>query len=209
MLALTLSPTGSLSQSSKTPAPVRTQPITGKENIALDSNAPAASVAQEDTTLLNFILPQKFRMSRPGIRGYVIQRETIPLREIQDTLSFAMHRRRHPQQADRKAFDDFARRNASARRTPSLDLGIPLVIVTRNTLNKIFVHGGWTGFYKKYPQTNGMISLSLPGYASDRNTALVYITWRSGGLAGAGLLILLERKTGQWSVKETITGWQS
>lgn len=165
-----------------------------------------ASTPGEDTIALSFILKNQYGRWH---QGFVIQRETVPYQDIREGLSFAMHRRRHPQKEVREAFDNFARRNASIGVAPPLNLDKPLIVVAGKEISAIFKHHWWEEFYQKYPHTDGFLEVALPGYSADGSTALVYITRSSGRLNAEGELILLQKKNAIWTCKETLTGFIS
>ena len=170
---------------------------------------PQPAAANDDSNLLNFAFIKQPGFATPGSRGFVVQREAIALKEIKDRLSFDMLKRRHPKKEYSEAFADFSRRNAAVGTAPNLNLTIPLTVATRSEIGIYRKGFTWTAFYKRHPRTDGLLSFALPGYSSDRNTALVYIVRRSGGRAGTGELILMLKQDGTWSVKEVVTGWQS
>ena len=159
-----------------------------------------------DAEVLNVILAKQYGSWK---QGFVIERKTILLKPLRESLSFDMRRRRHPAKAMREAFDDFARRNAAPHETPPLNIGKPLKIVPGSEIDAIFKHHGWDAFYKKYPHTDGFLAVSLPGYSADYSTALVYISRHSGGLNGEGELMLLVKKQNEWIIKEILAGWQA
>jgi hypothetical protein len=162
---------------------------------------------KEDSAVLSFVFKSHFRLPFKLGKGFVVQRESVLFRELQDALSFKMHRRRHKDKDVREAFDDFAKRNAKPSSAPTVDIGVPITVATRMDIEKIFKHGFWPAFYKKYPNTDGLLSLCLPGFSSDGNTALVFAKRSSDGRNAEASLLLLHRKNGNWSVKEFISGW--
>ncbi len=152
---------------------------------------------------MSFILAKQYTEWH---QGFVIKRDTIPLKHLRAAFSFDRHKRRHPAKAMQEAFEDFARRNASPHKVPALSMGVPLTPVPGSDIDKIFEHHWWKDFYKKYPHTDGFLEVSLPGYSADHQTALVYISRSSGGLSGESDLILLEKKQGQWTLREIVAG---
>ena len=67
-------------------------------------------------------------------------------------------------EVDKAALSDFQERNnesRSVRYLSSLDLSVPVVLVSRHTLES-FLHNGpepyWEEFYRRYPGSNGSIS---------------------------------------------------
>ena len=68
---------------------------------------------------------------------------------------------------------------------------------------------GWSNFYKKYPDSQGIMTLSRVGFNKDLNQALVYVGNRKGGLSGMGLFILLSKGNGNWIIQDKYSAWVS
>jgi len=68
---------------------------------------------------------------------------------------------------------------------------------------------GWDGFYQAFPGSSGILSLSLPGYSTNGNLAVVQVAYACGPLCGAGFYWVLEYVHGQWVVKERSSAWIS
>ncbi len=79
---------------------------------------------------------------------------------------------------DKSTFDKFELKNYE------------LIIVSEDNLDELFIKdGGWKSFYKKYPDSGGIITVSKMFLSSDRTWGLIYISISRGGLNGAGYLI--------------------
>jgi len=68
---------------------------------------------------------------------------------------------------------------------------------------------GWAAFYKKYPKSQGIITLSRVGFNPEMNQALVYVGNQSGPKSGAGYYVLLSRENGTWVIKDRYGAWLS
>jgi hypothetical protein len=68
---------------------------------------------------------------------------------------------------------------------------------------------GWDNFYKKYPHSDGIISLSRVEFNRDRNIALFVYGIQKRFLDGAGFFVLLEKKNNTWIIITTGGGWVS
>ena len=64
-------------------------------------------------------------------------------------------------------------------------------------------------FYKKFPDTRGMIRVSKVGFNKDRTEAFVFVEFICPALCGGGNNVLLEKNFGEWKVKEQFDGWKS
>ncbi|MBV9210920.1 MAG: RHS repeat protein [Acidobacteria bacterium] len=79
-------------------------------------------------------------------------------------------------------------------------------------MNEIFAkdcNKGWGTFYKKYPDSQGMTTLSKVGFNKERTQALVYVGTQSHCLAGAGHFIILAKQNGAWKVVRESMVWIS
>lgn len=68
---------------------------------------------------------------------------------------------------------------------------------------------GWDEFYKKYPNSPGIISVSRVGFNKEKNQAVVYVGLQSDYLAGRGVIFLLEKKDNSWQIKKQTLLWIS
>jgi hypothetical protein len=109
-------------------------------------------------------------------------------------------------EVDKSAISDFQERNnesRSLRYLSSLDLSVPVVLVSRHILES-FLHNGpepyWEEFYRRYPGTKGSISFSSIGYSTDGNLAVLVVDQRCGSLCGALSNVVVKRALGRWRV---------
>ena len=109
--------------------------------------------------------------------------------------------------ADSTAINDFAQRNLeshSLRYLSTLRLGIPIGLVSRETLSSL-PHGDpekyWGEFYRRYPGSGGSISFSAIGYGPDGNLALLMVATGCGSLCGAGYNVVVKKDAGRWRVR--------
>jgi hypothetical protein len=64
-------------------------------------------------------------------------------------------------------------------------------------------------FYRKYPETSGMIGLSKVGFNKDRNQAFLRIEFTFCPLCSFGQKVLLKKEWGKWKIADTFGGWAS
>ncbi|HEY0322992.1 MAG TPA: hypothetical protein VGC66_18700 [Pyrinomonadaceae bacterium] len=86
-------------------------------------------------------------------------------------------------------------------------IDIKYALVGNEELEALFkedVGGGWEAFHRKYPKSNGFLTLSRVGFNADKTQALVYKGWSCGGLCGGGAYILLRKKNGVWVVGQSV-----
>ena len=67
----------------------------------------------------------------------------------------------------------------------------------------------WTDFYKRFPGSTGLVSLSKIGFNDDHTQALVYVANVCGGLCGSGDFVVLKKVHGRWVVERTDQIWVS
>lgn len=92
------------------------------------------------------------------------------------------------------------------------DLPVDYVLVTHKEIDRLFSRGGvggWDRFYRKYPDSPGIISLSNVGFNAAMDQALVAPSNGCGGLCGAGYYVLLSKRDGVWRVQSKSMTWVS
>ena len=60
----------------------------------------------------------------------------------------------------------------------------------------------WEKFYDKFPNSQGIMSLSRVGFNQDGTEALVYVEDWCGWLCGEGNYVLLSKENGQWVIRK-------
>ena len=92
-----------------------------------------------------------------------------------------------------------------------LSIPVQYVLVNRTELDQMFtsVGRGWSQFYRKYPESSGILSFSYVGFDSEGQQALVGTSRGCGGLCGSGGLVLLTKVDGSWRVKKHVVTWVS
>ncbi|MEN9728227.1 MAG: hypothetical protein RL434_2593 [Pseudomonadota bacterium] len=67
---------------------------------------------------------------------------------------------------------------------------------------------GWRLFFRKYPQSAGLVRLSRAGFNAARSEALVYLEFQCGAECGSGRLVQLTRTpTGPWQINSGELLW--
>ena len=87
-----------------------------------------------------------------------------------------------------------------------------IVFVTREEQEKYFPDGidcevGWKNYFKKYPSSNGYMSVSRAGFDSDRHFAAVYFSYIRACLDGEGQRVFLENEGGRWKIIYNVMTW--
>ena len=74
----------------------------------------------------------------------------------------------------------------------------PYELVSSDAIGKLFKQGAWNGFYKRYPNSGGYLTLSGVGFNHDKTRAIVYSGTACGMLCGSWSWHLLEKINGKW-----------
>ena len=62
----------------------------------------------------------------------------------------------------------------------------------------------WEAFYRRYPDSPGVVTLSPVGVSSDGQAAMVMVDNSCGGLCGSTYYYLLEHREGRWVVARRV-----
>jgi len=110
-----------------------------------------------------------------------------------------------------QTIDAFVARNR--RRYPLRNLftaRVKCVLISEAEMRAIFDRGKWwPEFYRKYPKSQGILTLSRVGFNAAKDQALVCVGDQSEGRAGAGYGILLARRKGAWGIQSKVMLWIS
>jgi hypothetical protein len=85
------------------------------------------------------------------------------------------------------------------------DLGYRYELVTRAELDEYEPETFFNEFYRRYPDSNGLISVSRIGYDGTRNTALVHVIHNFGTIGTNYYFLLLERSGSGWVVTQRVS----
>jgi hypothetical protein len=78
-------------------------------------------------------------------------------------------------------------------------------MVTRDELNEYKSDNFFGEFYKRYPDSNGLISVSRIGYDKTRNTALIHVIHSFGTLGARYYFIMLQKSAEGWDIVRRIS----
>jgi len=107
---------------------------------------------------------------------------------------------------------DSFRRNSTVQVNFGRSFHLPVAyeLVDKADFDAIFTKGGWwTGFYKKYPKSQGFLTLSRAGFSPDGKQALFYASNGCGGKCGTGTYVVMERTDSGWKILKEILLWIS
>ena len=84
------------------------------------------------------------------------------------------------------------------------DFSYQYYLVSRDELDKFDADNFFGEFYEKYPDSNGLISVSRIGYDKAKTTALIHVIHSYGTLGASYYFIVLEKKSGTWGISKRI-----
>jgi hypothetical protein len=110
----------------------------------------------------------------------------------------------------KETFDNYLERNSEiSQLSPDMQIGVDYVLLSTDELSAIMKQpNGWDAFYAKYSH-GGYTQFSRVGFNDSLDQAVVYVGSMAGPLMGSGFYYLMEKKDGQWVIKEQIMAWIS
>ncbi len=112
--------------------------------------------------------------------------------------------------ASKETLDNYLERNRQpSQLSPDMQIGVEYVLISKQDLSAIMSQpDGWDAFYAKYSHA-GYTQFSRVGFNKTLDQALVYVGGMAGPLMGSGFYYLMEKKDGQWIIKEQVMAWIS
>jgi hypothetical protein len=112
--------------------------------------------------------------------------------------------------ASNETLDNFFQRNRqSTQLSPDMQLGIHYILLSADEFSAVMDKpDGWESFYKKY-SPSGYMQFSRVGFNDTLDQAIIYVGVIPGAMMGSGNYYLLEKKAGQWSIREQVLAWVS
>jgi hypothetical protein len=105
-------------------------------------------------------------------------------------------------------FEDFLSQNkTSISLKDSFSLQPKRVIISEEEQKSLFSKG-WEGVRRKYPNSQGLTTLSNTGFDSEMNQALVHVISTREAIDGFAFYAVLEKQNEKWQVKEKFTDWE-
>ena len=86
-----------------------------------------------------------------------------------------------------------------------------VILLPKAESAEIFNKGGWDEFYRRYPESAGLLAMSRVGFNANRDMAFLYVGSSSGPRAGTGCFILLQKSkaSDRWYIVKHIPLWVS
>jgi hypothetical protein len=120
--------------------------------------------------------------------------------------------RRHFPSVSKEDIGDFVNKNRELHQLrDTFKTEVKHVLVKKEEIRQIFKAGldGWEEFYRRFPDSGGVVGMSRPGFNTTMNQAFVYIEHSCGGLCGTGYYLLLVQGDGKWTVAKRLVAWMS
>ncbi|MBC7876099.1 MAG: hypothetical protein H7Y59_02925 [Anaerolineales bacterium] len=110
-----------------------------------------------------------------------------------------------------EAIDSYLARNSQSSQLASdMNLGMDYVLLTRDELAEISSGPNWGELLtEKYPNSYGYTIFSRVGFNNLLDQAVIYVGNVAGPLMGAGYYYLMEKKNGEWIIREQVMVWIS
>ena len=153
---------------------------------------------REAYAVYSTLLPNEWTVRVAHATTLVIQKETATNRECMPSGK--------PLETDwRPVVDGFKAANAKVCAVLSgYDLGRPYVVVSSEDIRLTFKElpddpmSGWTGFYRRYPESGGYLQVSGVGFDTPKLRAMVYMAHYCGNRCAGGMYHFLEKTNGTW-----------
>lgn len=89
-----------------------------------------------------------------------------------------------------------------------LSLDVQYALLGEAEFSGIFKKGrGWRKFYRTYPNSQGLMTLSRVGFDAEMKQALVYVGNQSDYSAGEGYYVFLAKEGDVWSIQSLLVAW--
>jgi hypothetical protein len=103
-----------------------------------------------------------------------------------------------------------ARNPERTKLSTEMDLGVEYKLLSAEELKKISSQSNWGEVLSEaYPGSFGYTVFSRVGFNNKLDQALIYVGSVGGPLMGSGSYFLMEKKNGEWILKERIEVWIS
>jgi hypothetical protein len=175
-------------------------------------NLSSDTIKLEEYVIYSTIIDEMYSFEK--IKLAVIQDQTTPFPVDQkepNTMDYV--RERLPELKPEALANYIANNKAFSHLTNIFSARIRCVVVSDKDLKPVFKKAKhdrfWRPFYKRYPNSSGIIFFSKVGFNAEMNQAFLYAGRQCGGLCGAGQYILLVKEESVWKIKQKLNLWVS
>ena len=110
-----------------------------------------------------------------------------------------------------ETINSYLARNAQpGQLSPNMNLGMDYALLGTDELAEISSQPNWGELLvETYPNSHGYTIFSRVGFNNSLDQAVIYVGNVAGPLMGAGYYYLMEKKNGEWVIKEQVMAWIS
>lgn len=112
-------------------------------------------------------------------------------------------------EAEVQTLDNYLLTNKGQQELKIWNPGVNYVIVRNSDLPDSKFANFWDQFYRKYPNSPGLMFFSKVGFNDRHDQAFLYMGRYCGGLCGGGKYVLLNKVNGEWVVSKEQELWVS
>lgn len=159
------------------------------------------NVSQEEFTIYDLVINSSY--SRNSTQLLVIQEETalgnIKDHSLAEQLKYVGDKL---PQIEQSVLREFSGKNSkSYKLSDNFNLKVKHILAGSNVLDPMLqLPSFWREFYNKFPDAQGMLSLSRVAFNSEVNQALVYVATASGPDTGGSYYVFLTKKSDEWTI---------
>jgi len=112
-------------------------------------------------------------------------------------------------EAEVQTLDNYLLSNKGQQELKVWNLGVNYLMVRNSDLPDSKFENFWDRFYRKYPNSTGLMFFSKVGFNDRHDQAFLYMGRSCGGLCGVGEYVLLNKVNGEWVVSKEQELWVS
>jgi len=159
---------------------------------AQDSAATRPYSVADAYDIYSRLLPgeQSYRFAKGRI---VIQQETTAPVKLDDYCLTPEAAREF-----KDAIEDYKRHTEPMLLQRSLEIDKPYELVSAEAIGTLIKNHNWDEFYKRYPDSGGVIRMTAVGFNRQRTLAIVFTGSQCDDLCGQGSFDLLQKLNGKW-----------
>lgn len=192
---------------------LQSQPL--DDNLSGSVISPVKPVESEEYAVYSTVLSDE-RYINDRVKAVIIVDQTFGYPSTGEKELFPQFesslRERMPE-LSQTTFTDYLSKIRATRNLESLfNLKVKTVLISQKEVESVFSEhsmDGWGLIFEKYPESEGLITLSAVGFNPEMTQALVHVGIGCGGLCGVGSFFLLHKDNGLWKVQKKIMTWVS
>jgi hypothetical protein len=180
--------------------------------IPITNNPPIVTLTDEEYNVYSALISSvSDAIVSNTIKLVVIEENTVGSDYSKRSESNEAYVRQDMPELQQETLDNYKKANQQSYLLErQFDLPVSYILISEKEKNDIFQSGrGWDDFYKKYPASQGIMSLSRVGFNSQEDQALVYIGKEENWEGGRGYIFLLIKENNVWKIKREVIAWIS